>query len=95
MATTHAIISLSNEAATRLTPNGIHSGMDITIQNISDEDYVYIGGEGDLNAENFGYRLSPGLAISFELPGKDALYAITDASQGYIAILKTGLEVGN
>ena len=92
--TTHATISLSSETATRLTPNGTHSGMDITIQNVDDEAYVYIGGE-DLNAENFGYRLSPGLAISFELPGKDALYAITDVDQSYIAVLKTNLETGN
>lgn len=27
----HEIFSLSNTAATRLTPNGTHSGMDITI----------------------------------------------------------------
>jgi hypothetical protein len=68
--------------------------MDITIQNVDDEAYVYIGGE-DLNPENFGYRLSPGLAISFELPGRDALYAITDVDQSYIAVLKTNLETGN
>jgi len=92
--TTHATISLSSETATRLTPNGLHSGMDITIQNVDDEAYVYIGGE-DLNPENFGYRLSPGLAISFELPGRDALYAITDVDQSYIAVLKTNLETGN
>jgi hypothetical protein len=95
MSTTHASISLSSGTATRITPNGIHSGMDITIQNLGDTGYVYIGGAGDLNPENFGYRLSPGLAISFELPGRDALYATTDLSQTYIAVLKTGLEAGH
>jgi hypothetical protein len=92
--TTHATISLSSETATRLTPNGLHSGMDITIQNVDEDAYVYIGGE-DVNPEDFGYRLSPGLAISFELPGRDALYAITDVDQSYIAVLKTNLESGN
>lgn len=92
--TTHATISLSSETATRLTPNGMHSGMDITIQNVDEDAYVYIGGE-DVNPEDFGYRLSPGLAISFELPGRDALYAITDVDQSYIAVLKTNLETGN
>jgi hypothetical protein len=90
----HATISLSNETATRLTPNGLHSGMDITIQNISDEAYVYIGGE-DVNPEDFGFRLNPGSAISFELPGRDALYAITDTDESQIATLKTNLESGN
>ena len=92
--TTHATISLSSETATRLTPNGLHSGMDITIQNVDNAAYVYIGGE-DVNSEDFGYRLSPGLAISFELPGRDALYAITDVDESYIAVLKTNLETGN
>ncbi len=68
--------------------------MDITIQNLDDSAYVYVGGE-NVNAEDFGYRLSPGLAISFELPGLDALYAITDVDQSYIAVLKTNLEAGN
>lgn len=95
MTTTHSTLSLNNSEATRLTPNGLHSGMDITIQNLDASAYIYIGGEGDLNPENFGYRLSPGLAISFELPGRDSLYAITDASQSYIAVLKTGLESGS
>jgi hypothetical protein len=94
MATSHALVTLGNSTATRLTPNGVHSGMDITIQNVSDENYVYIGGE-DVNPEDFGYRLSPGLAISFELPGKNALYAIADENETLIAVLKTNLETGN
>lgn len=92
--TIHATISLSSGTATRLTPNGLHSGMDITIQNVDEDAYVYIGGE-NVNPEDFGYRLSPNAAISFELPGKDALYAITDTDQSYIAVLKTNLESGN
>jgi hypothetical protein len=68
--------------------------MDITIQNISDENFVYIGGE-DVNPEDFGYRLNPGSAISFELPGKDSLYAIADADETLVAVLKTNLESGN
>jgi len=91
--TTHATISLSSETATRLTPNGLHSGMDITIQNVSEANYVYIGGEG-VSLQDFGYRLNPGSAISFELPGKDALYAIADTNETMVAVLKTNLEVG-
>lgn len=92
--TTHALFTLSDETDTRLTPNGLHSGMDITIQNLEAEAYVYIGGEG-VTTESFGYRLAPASAISFELPGKNALYAISDTNGAQVAILKTGLEVGN
>jgi hypothetical protein len=67
--------------------------MDITIQNFDATAYVYIGGEG-VTAENFGFRLNPGSAISFELPGRDALYAITDTDESQIAVLKTNLEIG-
>ncbi len=90
--TTHTNPQLSNTEATRLTPNGIHSGMDITIQNLSETAYVYIGGEG-VNPEDFGYRLAPGNAWSVELSGRDALYAIADEDT-YIAVLKTSLESG-
>lgn len=89
--TTHSLTQLSTTTATRLTPNGKHSGMDITIQNTHDSGFVYLGGEG-VNSEDFGYRLAPGAAWSVELPGPDALYAIGDTPSIYVAVLKTGLE---
>ena len=92
--TAHSITTLSNSTATRLTPNGVHSGMDITIQNIHASAYVYIGGEG-VTASSYGYRLNPGSAISFELPGKDALYAITGTNGSQVAVIKTNLESGH
>jgi hypothetical protein len=92
--TSHALTTLSSSAATLLTPNGVHSGMDVTIQNIHASAYVYIGGEG-VTASSYGYRLSPGTAISFELPGKDALYAITGTNGSQVAVIKTNLESGH
>lgn len=89
----HSIITLSNTSATRLTPMGIHSGMDITIQNINAAGYIYIGGEG-LTSSSFGYRIAPDHAISFELPSNDALYALSSENDMDIAIIKTGLESG-
>lgn len=92
--TTHSLTTLSNSAATRLTPNGTHSGMDITIQNVDASAIVYIGGE-DVSSSNYGYRIDPGTAFSIELPGRDALYAITNTNGSSIAVLKTNLESGN
>jgi hypothetical protein len=92
--TTHSLTSLSSSTATRLTPAGIHSGVDITIQNIHASAYVYIGGEG-VTTSSYGYRLNPGTAISFELPGKDALYAVTGTNGSQVAVIKTNLESGN
>jgi len=92
--TTHSLTTLSSTTATRLTPNGIHSGMDVTIQNVHASAIVYIGGEG-VTSSDYGYRLSPDTAWSVELPGKDALYAITNTNGSTIAVLKTNLESGN
>lgn len=94
MATTHAIVTLSNSIATRLTPAGLHSGIDITVQNLHDSAYVYLGGAG-VDSEDFGYRLAPGSAWSVELSGPSPLYAITATNGSTIAILKTSLEGGS
>ncbi len=89
--TLHALVTLNSTTATRLTPNGMHSGMDITIQNIHASAYVYIGGEG-VTASDYGYRIAPESAFSVELPGTNALYAITNVNGSAVAVLKTGLE---
>ena len=92
--TIHALVTLSSTEATRLTPNGIHSGMDITIQNVHGSAIVYIGGE-DVTSSDYGYKITSGNAFSVELPGKDALYAITSTNNSQVAVLKTNLESGN
>lgn len=80
----------------RLSPLGTHSGVDITIQNLSDGEYLYLGGSENLDSENFGYRLSPGSAWSVELPGKDAIYAVCSYNgSALVATLMTSLEAGN
>jgi len=65
--------------------------MDITLQNVHDTAYVYVGAEG-VTSTNYGYRIAPGHAISWELPEKDSLYAITDTDNSKLAVLKTSLE---
>ena len=92
--TQHSLITLSNTTATLLTPSGIHSGLDITIQNTHATALVYIGGEG-VTSSNYGYRISPNHAWSIELSGKDSIYAITDTNNSKVAVLKTSLESGN
>jgi hypothetical protein len=92
--TIHALTTLSNTTATRLTPNGIHSGIDFTIQNANASGYIYIGSEG-VTTENYGYRILPNHAISIELNGKESLYAISSAPNMKAATLKTKLEVGS
>lgn len=89
--TQHSLTTLSNTTATRLTPNRLHSGMDITLQNVNTEAYVFIGGEG-VTTTNYGYRISPNNGWAIELPSADALYAISDINGAQVALLSTGLE---
>jgi len=89
--TQHNLITISDSVATRITPPGTHSGMDITVQNVNSSGYIYLGGE-DVSDEDYGYRILPNHALSIELPGKDALYVIGSIANLKVAVLKTGLE---
>ena len=89
----HSMVELS-ATAVRLTPNGIHSGIDITLQNINETAYVFVGGDG-VTTTNYGYRISPNNGIAFELPGQDSLYAVSDVNGSKVAVMITNLESGS
>jgi len=90
----HSLVTLSNTSATRLTPNGKHSGMDITLQNVNETGYIYLGGEG-VTSSNYGFRIMPNHSFSIELNGNDAIYAIASTNGLSLAVLKARLEVGS
>jgi len=92
--TTHNVYTLSDSETTQITPNGIHSGMDITIQNVNDAGHIYVGGL-DLTSINYGYRILPNHAISFELAGEDDLYLIAENNEMKAAVIKINLEGHN
>jgi hypothetical protein len=89
--TKHNIITLDNSTAQRITPPGIHSGIDITLQNISSSGYIYIG-EQDVSTTNYGYRIFPNHSFSVELPGQNAIYAIASAPETELAVIMFDLE---
>jgi hypothetical protein len=92
--TTHRIVSLSTTSPSLLSPPGTHSGVDITMQNVNSEGYVYIGAS-NLTSADYGFRIDPSHAISIELNGKDALYAIGSTSGLSVSVLSTSLEQGS
>jgi hypothetical protein len=92
--TQHNVYTLSSEDATPITPLGTHSGMDITLQNVNNVGYIYVGGE-NLTAENYGYRIHPHHAVSFELAGQDFLYAIAQNDDAKLAVIRIDLESQN
>lgn len=92
--TTNRIVALSTTTPSLLSPAGTHSGVDITVQNIAATGYVYIGGSSALNSGNYGFRIDPSHAISIELNGRDALYALASTSGVSASVLMTNLEQG-
>jgi hypothetical protein len=92
--TTHNLTTLGSSTAVRLTPNGIHSGLTVTVQNTDASNFVYLGGEG-VTTTAFGLKLIPGAIASFDLSAWDALYAIASASNTKAAVLTTSLVVGS
>jgi hypothetical protein len=93
MATTHALVALNSSTAVKLTPGGMHSGLDFTVQNANDSGYIYLGGEG-VTTSNYGFRILPNHSISFELPSTDHIYAIASTSLN-AAVISMGLESKN
>jgi hypothetical protein len=93
--TAHILHTLSNSTVTRLTPLGTHSGMDFTIQNVNDTGYIYLGGTDSVSSTDYGFRILPNHSISFELPPKDAMFAIASANGMKAAVITTNLESQN
>jgi hypothetical protein len=92
---THSLVNLSNSSATLLSPYGRHSGVDITIQNVNDSGYIYLGSDSSVLSTNYGFRILPNHSISFELPGFDSLYAISSSNNMKAAVMITNLESGS
>lgn len=91
---TTSLFTLSDSTPTRISPNGIHSGVDITIQNVNASGYIYIG-TADVSEEDYGYRILPNHAISVELSGQSSLYAVASVNAMKAAVLRTNLESGS
>ena len=66
--------------------------MDFTIQNVNDTGYIYVGGTETVSSTDYGFRILPNHSISFELPPKDALFAIASINGMNAAVIKMNLE---
>jgi hypothetical protein len=91
----HKIHTLNNTTPVRVGPRPLHSGVDITIQNLDSSAFVYVGVNETLSTINYGFKILPNSAISFELSGRDTIFAIGSAGSVQAAVLTIGLEEGN
>lgn len=90
----HALVTLSSSTPIRLSPTGTHSGCDLTIQNVNATGYIYLGNSA-VSSSSYGFRILPNHSISFELPGKDAIYAVSSTNGMQAATITTNLESGS
>jgi hypothetical protein len=88
--TTHALVTLNTTTATLLSPYGVHSGVNISIQNVNESGYIYLGGE-NVSTTNYGFRIDPSSAIAFELDAHDGIYAVSQSNSLQAAIMTTTL----
>jgi len=63
------------------TPNGTHSGVDITIQNLS-TDNIYIGTDQYVTSSYFGHKLEAGKSVAFSVGPNDSLFLFGDSPMG-------------
>ena len=89
--TGQALVALNQNTATRLSNKDVHSGQDLTIQNLSNSAYVYIG-NADVSTTAYGFRINPDTSFSIELPPHDELWAVTSSNGSQVAVLSFNLE---
>jgi hypothetical protein len=87
-----ALITINTDTAVRLSPIGVHGGMDLTLQNVNDEGYIFIGARDTVSSTNYGFRLAPNNSWALELPGRESIYAIASVDGMSIAVFQIDLE---
>lgn len=84
----HARIQINDTTPTQVTPAGVESSTNITlqIQNLGNKD-IYIGGAG-LSSTSFGALVLPEATLGIDnlYPG-DEIYALSSSGTCYVAVL--------
>lgn len=92
MATVHETVTLTvAETAYEIIPELGGNGKDITIQNNNASAIILIGGAG-VTVTDFGFKLIPGSAISFNLDPKENVYAVSATAGATVNIMKMNPE---
>lgn len=90
--TTHETITLATAGtAYEIIPELGGNGKDVTIQNNNVSASVLIGGPG-VTTSDYGFKIVPNAAISFELDGTDSIWAVSSTSGATVNIMRIDLE---
>lgn len=92
MATTHDTVTLTTSGtAYEILPVRQGNGRDVTIQNNNASAVVYIGGTS-VTTSDYGFKIVSGAAISFELDGRDSIWAVSGADGATVNVMSVNLE---
>lgn len=92
MATVHETFTLTDSGtAYEIIPELGGNGKDITIQNNNASAAVFIGGVG-VTTSDYGFKLVPGAAISFNLDPKENVWAVSATSAATVNIMRMNPE---
>lgn len=90
--TTHQAYTLTTaNTAYEIIPALGGNGKDVTIQNNNVSAAVLIGGPG-VTTSNYGFKIVPNAAISFELDGTDSIWAVSSTAEATVNIMRIDLE---
>mgnify|MGYP006267963965 CR=1 FL=1 len=91
MSLSHQIINLAASAVSQVNPVSpvpdYAEGVTVSIQNLHSTNNVYLGNSGT-SSVSYGFRLSPGQSISYDLDPSDQLFAICGDTSASIAITR-------
>lgn len=92
MSTVHETHTLTvSGTAYEILPVRNGNGRDVTIQNNNPSAGVFLGGVG-VTSSDYGFKLLPGAAISFELDGEDSIWAVGSENAATVNTLQIQLE---
>jgi hypothetical protein len=92
MATVHQTITLTTSGtAYEIIPALAGNGKDVTIQNNNATANVFIGGSG-VTTSDYGFKILPNAAISFEITGNDSIWATGSANGATVNVIRINLE---
>lgn len=92
MATVHEVYTLTNSGVPyEVLPALGGNGKDVTIQNNNASATILIGGS-NITTSNYGFKLVPGAAISFNLDPKENVWATSETDGAVVHIMKMNPE---
>ena len=90
--TTHNVVTLTTAGtAYQIIEAKGGNGNDVTLQNNNTTGDILLGGSG-VSDLSYGFKLVPGSAISFELDGKDSIWAASTTAGVTLNVMTINLE---